>query len=346
LTAPAAAIARELEAEISDALADGRRGERLREGLVVAIAGPPNAGKSTLLNRLARREAAIVSPHAGTTRDVIEVHLDLGGLPVMLLDTAGIRETDDPLELEGVRRARERAAAADLVLWVVDASEEEEAGAAQAGAQAAGPGAGRPEAEQNAGSDVRDTPSRLGSGGSQPFGAPPALGEPGQPPAVGEPGAPALWLIRNRADLLPGAGFSHPPSGKAIMHPAGLASKETKNIGSIFYRSNESVSQHIESRFTVSAVDGYGVDDLVDALRSAAERMLGAAELALVTRERHRLALEDARAALRRIVNRPLAEDLLAEELRLAARALARLTGRIDVEDVLDVIFRDFCIGK
>ena len=88
----------------------------------MAIAGPPNAGKSTLLNLLARREAAIVSPYAGTTRDVIEVHLDLGGMPVTLLDTAGIRETDDPVELEGVRRARDRAAGADLVLWVVDAS--------------------------------------------------------------------------------------------------------------------------------------------------------------------------------------------------------------------------------
>ena len=122
LLAPALKLARELEAEIAAALADGGRGERLREGLVVAIAGPPNAGKSTLLNRLARREAAIVSPYAGTTRDVIEVHLDLAGWPVTLLDTAGIRETDDPVEIEGVRRARERAAAADLVLWVVDAA--------------------------------------------------------------------------------------------------------------------------------------------------------------------------------------------------------------------------------
>src|SRR5664280_1041377 len=123
LLAPALIIARELETEIAAALADGGRGERLREGLVVAIAGPPNAGKSTLLNRLAKREAAIVSPYAGTTRDVIEVHLDLAGWPVTLLDTAGIRDTEDPVELEGVRRARERAAAAALVLWVVDAGE-------------------------------------------------------------------------------------------------------------------------------------------------------------------------------------------------------------------------------
>src|SRR6185312_10888506 len=122
LLAPALRIVRELESEIAGVLAEGRRGERLREGMVVAIAGLPNAGKSTLLNRLARREAAIVSPYAGTTRDIIEVHLDLGGYPVTLLDTAGIRPTEDPVEIEGVRRARERASAADLVLWVVDAT--------------------------------------------------------------------------------------------------------------------------------------------------------------------------------------------------------------------------------
>ena len=122
LIGPALRAARQLRDEMAAALADGGRGERLREGLVVAIAGPPNAGKSTLLNRLARREAAIVSPYPGTTRDVIEVHLDLGGYPVTLLDTAGIRESDDPVEQEGVRRARARAAAADLVLWVTDLS--------------------------------------------------------------------------------------------------------------------------------------------------------------------------------------------------------------------------------
>src|SRR3954464_2006859 len=121
LIGPALHAARELLDEIEKTLADKHRGERLREGLVVAIAGPPNAGKSSLLNRLARREAAIVSPYAGTTRDVIEVHLDLGGYPVTLLDTAGVRESDDPVEQEGVRRAKARAAAADLVLWVEEA---------------------------------------------------------------------------------------------------------------------------------------------------------------------------------------------------------------------------------
>ena len=112
---------RALLGEIEEVLAAQGQSERLRDGLVVAIAGPPNVGKSTLMNQLARREVAIVSPHAGTTRDVIEVQLDLDGYPVTVIDTAGIRETDDPVEQEGVRRARARAAEADLVLWLVDA---------------------------------------------------------------------------------------------------------------------------------------------------------------------------------------------------------------------------------
>src|SRR5262252_3489764 len=119
---PAMAAAKELENEIRDLLADSHRGERLREGLTVAVAGPVNVGKSSIVNRLARRSAAIVSPHAGTTRDIIEVHLDLGGFPVTVLDTAGLRDTNDPVEVEGVRRARARAGDSDLVLWVIDAS--------------------------------------------------------------------------------------------------------------------------------------------------------------------------------------------------------------------------------
>ena len=121
LIAPALLKIKGLLAEIEEVLAAQGRSERLRDGLVVAIAGPPNVGKSTLMNQLARREVAIVSPHAGTTRDIIEVQLDLDGYPVTVIDTAGIRETDDPVEQEGVRRARARAAEADLVLWLVDA---------------------------------------------------------------------------------------------------------------------------------------------------------------------------------------------------------------------------------
>src|SRR3954470_3268454 len=121
LIAPAVKAISALHDEITEVLAAQGQAERLRDGLVVAIAGEPNVGKSTLINQLARRDVAIVSPHAGTTRDVIEVQLDLDGYPVTVIDTAGIRETDDPVEQEGVRRARARAEDADLVLWLVEA---------------------------------------------------------------------------------------------------------------------------------------------------------------------------------------------------------------------------------
>jgi len=300
LVTPALHAARELASEIEAALADGHRGERLREGLMVAIAGPPNAGKSTLLNRIARREAAIVSPYAGTTRDVIEVHLDLGGLPVTLLDTAGIRETDDPVEMEGVRRARERAANADLVLWVVDASATENAGAG--------------------------------------------------PTASGPP----VWMIRNKIDLVRQAGRSNESGLQKSKRSEAtfMANKRLTNVVNKVLTTDEqrseSQSDRNENVFSVSAVTGEGFDALFAQLGRHADGFLAGAEPALVTRARHRRALEDALAALRRALKPELAgrEDLLAEELRLAARALGRLTGRVDVEDILDVIFRDFCIGK
>jgi tRNA modification GTPase len=295
LVTPSLAIARQLEAEIAAALDDGGRGERLREGLVVAIAGPPNAGKSTLLNRIARREAAIVSPYAGTTRDVIEVHLDLEGWPVTLLDTAGIRDTDDPVELEGVRRARERAAGADLVLWVVEAGD---------------------------------------------FGAPPPVGVQGS----------AVWIVRNKVDLLRHQKRNESSStwfGKN--EPEFHTNKVLKNIVTEgLTRRNESIVSRNERSFTISALSGEGFEQFLSALARHAEDILAGAEPALITRERHRLALQDALAALRRSLSEEVAgrEDLLAEELRIAARAVGRLIGRVDVEDVLDVIFRDFCIGK
>ena len=266
LVGPALHAAQQLRSEIAQVLADGRRGERLRDGLVVAIAGPPNAGKSTLLNRLARREAAIVSPYAGTTRDVIEVHLNLDGYPVTLLDTAGIRDSSEPVEQEGMRRAKERAAAADLILWVTDAS--------AAGSAAA-----------DLGKSFGDTP---------------------------------IWLVENKVDL--------------ARNRAGAAG----------------YSNEYEFEISVSALTGFGMDDFEGTLAEFAKNYFAATESALITRTRHRHALEETVAALDRASTSANAqhEELIAEELRAAATTLGRLTGRVDVEDILDVIFRDFCIGK
>jgi tRNA modification GTPase len=269
LIKPALHAAQQLRIEIAASLADGGRGERLRDGLVVAIAGPPNAGKSTLLNRLARREAAIVSPYAGTTRDVIEVHLDLGGYPVTLLDTAGIRESDDPVEQEGIRRAAERAAAADLVLWIVDVS----------------------------------------ANGGEAIGCPANLA------------GSCVWLVKNKIDIADAQGQEK----------------------SVDY--NRSGFKFIIS---LSAQSGLGLDELIRELMTFTEGFFGTTEAVLVTRERHRRALNETVSYLDRAVAQggSGSEELIAEELRSAATTLGRLTGRVDVEDILDVIFRDFCIGK
>jgi tRNA modification GTPase len=262
LIKPALHAAQQLRDEIASVLADGRRGERLRDGLVVAIAGPPNAGKSTLLNRLARREAAIVSPYAGTTRDVIEVHLDLDGYPVTLLDTAGIRDGIDPVEQEGVRRARARAAEADLVLWLVDAA-----------------------------GDKNDRDGSISVGGTN------------------------RWVIGNKADLVP------------------------EELGG--------TKSEAQFNYLISAQAGEGMDRLLADLSAYAREYFTGAESGIVTRLRHRDALERTVVSLDRALNEAGAhEELIAEELRAAATTLGRLTGRVDVEDILDVIFRDFCIGK
>jgi tRNA modification GTPase len=267
LIARAMAIARPLADDISAALTGAERGERLRDGLWVVIAGPPNAGKSTLLNRIARREAAIVSPIAGTTRDVIEVHLDLKGYPVNLIDTAGIRDSsDDPVEREGIRRAREQAARAQLVLWVVDATM----------------------------ADSTSTP----------------------PQAAGV----ACWTVLNKMDLV-----------------------RPQELPRLEWQYKTKLGAHL-----ISATSGDGLDSLIGAIVQFAERYF-TLEPALVTRERQRTILN---AVVQSLIDSATAaakgagEELVAEQLRLAASALGRLTGRIDVEDILDVIFRDFCIGK
>ena len=340
LLAPALAIARALETEIAAALADHGRGERLRDGMVVAIAGPPNAGKSTLLNRLARREAAIVSPYAGTTRDVIEVHLDLGGWPVTLLDTAGIRDTQDPVEMEGVRRARERAADADLVLWVVDAGD-------------SGPDSVIPGRELRERSRNPDT-LPAASGFLVPASGRPRndkVRENGLKSFDSASALPPTWLIRNKTDLLKGSKQSNELKRHSIGKSEAIANS-TKSLNNMVNKEltnkNEQELTNNESEYSISAVTGEGFDALLSQLARQAENFLAGSESALVTRQRHRLALEEVLAVLQRAQAPGAAgrEDLLAEELRIAARALGRLTGRVDVEDILDVIFRDFCIGK
>jgi len=354
LVTPALQIARSLEGDIASVLAEGNRGERLREGFVVAIAGPPNAGKSTLLNRIAKREAAIVSPYAGTTRDVIEVHLDLAGLPVTFLDTAGIRETDDPVEREGVRRARERAVGADLILWIVEAGETSRPDEAGNGM--------RPDVAGNASrsSDDAGNIGRSPSAGagitSRSLGGRETGGVTHLPSDVGvllskESELTPVWLIRNKIDLqqwliqrneqsVQQEGRSE-PSVRVNRPLRNMVNKGLTGKSEIELISNE-------SEFGISAKTGEGFDVLLNALARHAEKFLAGAESAVVTRERHRRTLQDALTALRRALVPELSnrEDLLAEELRLAARALGRLTGRVDVDDVLDVIFRDFCIGK
>ena len=261
LTAPALAKVKPLHDEIQEVLAAQGRSERLRDGLVVAIAGPPNVGKSTRMNYLARREVAIVSPHAGTTRDVIEVQLDLDGYPVTVIDTAGIRETEDPVEQEGVRRARARAAEADLVLWLVDDDRQEHA----------------------------------------------------------VDGAAPVWAVRNKIDL------------KALK-PHGAGMRQT--CGSRY--------------FEISAVRGDGLKELMAALVAHAGKFFGSEEGGLISRERQRALLRETAASLQRSMatTGDRGEELIAEDLRAAAQSLGRLLGRVDVEEILDKIFREFCGGK
>ncbi|TKW78383.1 MAG: tRNA uridine-5-carboxymethylaminomethyl(34) synthesis GTPase MnmE [Bradyrhizobium icense] len=259
LIAPALAKIKTLLAEIEKVLAAQGRTERLRDGLVVAIAGPVNVGKSTLINQLARREVAIVSPHAGTTRDIIEVQLDLDGYPVTVIDTAGIRETQDPVEQEGVRRARARAGEADLVLWLADA----------AGA------------------------------------------------SIEHQGPAPVWLVRNKIDLVRPTAASVDNQGRPM------------------------------AEFRISARSGAGLPELIEALVGFAQNYFGGSEGGLIARERQRMLVKDTADSLRRAIEVVgEGEELAAEELRAAAYSLGRLLGRVDVEDILDVIFQEFCVGK
>jgi|CXWL01.1.fsa_nt_gi tRNA modification GTPase len=240
-----------LAADMARHLDDAHRGERVRDGYRIAIIGPPNAGKSSLLNALAQRQAAIVSDLPGTTRDIVEVRLVLAGFPVWIADTAGLREAADAIEAEGVRRALERAEEADLRIGVVEA-------------------------------DKATVPALLA-----------ALGD-------------GDLVIKSKADV-------------------------TGDTGPL----------------TVSAKTGQGIPELQALIASRVADALGREEAPALTRVRHRRLVEEARAALERALPALSAgPELAAEDVRLAAAAIGRLTGRIDVEDLLDEIFSRFCIGK
>lgn len=247
-----------LKTEIQAHLGDGRRGEILRRGFQIAILGAPNVGKSSIINALAKRDVAIVTPVAGTTRDVIEVNLDLGGYFVSICDTAGLRGTDDLIEAEGIRRARAVAEGADLKLLVFDA----------------------------------------------------AYWPKMDPGTLEWREGPSLSVL-NKIDLL----------GRSDVDYDGC--------------------------LPVSVLTGAGIEMLLQRLEQIVCERLGGGETPGLTRERHRrelrLCVESLERALAGGATRP---ELVAEDIRLATRALGRITGGTDVEDMLDVLFGEFCVGK
>lgn len=256
----ARAIAASLAAALRRHLADAHRGEILRDGFRIVLAGPPNVGKSSLLNALARRDVAIVSAQAGTTRDVIEVHLDLCGLPVIVSDTAGIRDTSTDIEREGIRRTLSRAQDADLILWVMDAHD---------------PHVALP-------ADLRDLADRV---------------------------LPVL----NKIDLL----------------------------------SSEAPLVLPDDMIGISVRTGAGLDALTARLAAIAAERLEPREEPVITQARHRRHVTEALMAIDDFLAGDAREEVLrAEDLRRAAQALGRVTGRIEPEDVLESIFARFCIGK
>ena len=248
---------------INNHLSDNNRGERIRGGLQVAIIGKPNAGKSSLVNVLAKRDVAIVSDVAGTTRDVIEVSLDINGYAVRLFDTAGIRTSADSIEQAGVERAIKSANDADIILLVIDGAETE----------------------------ITDD-------------------------VINE----HLTELDNlTAPVITVANKSEKTDFKAP--------KSSENV------------------ISISTVQGDGIEPILSHLQGAISEHFEVGEEPLITRQRHRTALSECEQHLTRSQSAPETE-LVAEDLRMALRALGTITGQVDVEDLLDIVFNDFCIGK
>uniref|UniRef100_G3NYB4 5-taurinomethyluridine-[tRNA] synthase subunit GTPB3, mitochondrial n=1 Tax=Gasterosteus aculeatus aculeatus TaxID=481459 RepID=G3NYB4_GASAC len=281
---------RDLQAEMERHLQDERRGERLRSGVQVVIAGATNAGKSSLLNTLCQRPAAIVSPIAGTTRDVVETALDIGGFPVLLSDTAGLRESLDLVEREGVRRARQRVEQADLTLVVVDCT--------------------------HLPSDAKQIATFLQGHLSS------VLPAQEQPETVFP--EDRFLLVLNKTDLL--------PEGKRLKLDSELSSVSgLPPVCQISCNTNE------------------GLEDFLAALHNSVKTLCGnpLSCAPTLTQARHRAHLQQCFAALAQYQRyRDIDLALAAEGVRLALVSLGRITGRVGAEEILDIIFKDFCIGK
>jgi len=292
-------MVRNVRSDIHSRLDDGHRGEILRSGVRIALCGAPNAGKSSLLNSLARRPAAIVSETAGTTRDVVEVRLDLRGWPVVATDTAGLRDTEDDIEREGIARAVAAAEESQIIVFVIDSADATNAQA--------------------------PTDSFVDEFTSQMV-------------AAADSGAHAskrFITVYNKVDLLPNFEDVKPTLDSPFLPQA-----------SVHYTSCSS---------------GSGIDELVDALSLNVHQMLGhggsgaadsesghhSEENVCITRARHRQHLQECVRRLDAAVQFTDTDvDLAAESLRSAVASIGRVTGVVDVEDILEVIFEEFCIGK
>jgi len=278
-----------LSAKIADQLDDGHRGEILRDGFKVVLAGAPNVGKSSLFNALARRDVAIVSAEAGTTRDTIEVRLDLNGLPVIVTDTAGLRDATGEIEQEGIRRTLARSKDANLVLWVIDANSLE-------------------------------------------------IAEPVPRELEGK-----TIVVANKCDLAPPS-FPRLAEGKPLnwsREPKQAADGTPAEVClAPGHRRDDELIQ-------LSAKTGIGLDTLIKTIAAEAAKSTGGTQAeGVITQARHRRHLTDCQEHLQSFLARTSDIELRAEDLRLAADSLGRITGRIDPEDVLDQVFGRFCIGK
>ncbi|KAG9219502.1 hypothetical protein CCMSSC00406_0005396 [Pleurotus cornucopiae] len=308
--------ARNLLQAINGHLNDSRRGEILRTGIRLAIFGPPNAGKSSLLNFLARREAAIVTPIPGTTRDVIELSLDIGGLPIIVADTAGLRKTEDLVESIGIERTKEAVQAADVSICVLSL----------------------PEMLNSAAS-----PSKRKSLEAAEHQSMPQI-----PSSVASLITQNTCFLLNKADLL---------DSTIATTSLGVVSQVLERAtGKEADGEKMEATARWENVWTVSLQNGKGTEEFLQSFAkslkhrydiSADESVLNDSYMPLITHTRQRVHLESAARFIEAFLSTPPEDVVLAaEELRYAAQAVGKISGLIDVEDVLDVVFKDFCIGK